>query len=220
MVGEVFNTVVPAAGMGGEPVKAVLLKKYYGIGYREATASLILAKTINLVSLVIFLGIGFALIWATPKLPMSYKVVAGAGLAAFAVGIGLFVAVQRYRITSLAGTWAARTALGRRLEDVLHHIHDMDERLVTFYTRHHRRFFIAVVLAFVNWALGVAEIYYVMVFLGHPVSWADAWIIESVPELGVAVAVVRRIREVIWLLWGVVLGWLFSIRTVPDSQAP
>ena len=29
----------PAGGMGGEPIKAVLLKKYYGIGSREGTAS-------------------------------------------------------------------------------------------------------------------------------------------------------------------------------------
>ncbi len=56
MVGEVFNSVMPAAGMGGEPVKAVLLKKYYGIGYREGTASLILAKTINMIALAIFLA--------------------------------------------------------------------------------------------------------------------------------------------------------------------
>ena len=34
MVGEAFNHVIPAASMGGEPVKAMLLKKHYGIGYR------------------------------------------------------------------------------------------------------------------------------------------------------------------------------------------
>ena len=69
MVGEVFNSVVPAAGMGGEPVKAVLLKKYYGVGYRQATASLILAKTINTIALVIFLTVGFALMLSSALVP-------------------------------------------------------------------------------------------------------------------------------------------------------
>ena len=62
MVGEVFNAVIPAAGMGGEPIKAMLLRKHYDVSYREATASLILAKTINMIALVIFLTAGFALI--------------------------------------------------------------------------------------------------------------------------------------------------------------
>ena len=61
MVGESFNAVIPAGGMGGEPVKTVMLKTHYGVDYREGTASLILAKTINMIALVIFLIGGFAL---------------------------------------------------------------------------------------------------------------------------------------------------------------
>lgn len=251
MVGEVFNTVLPAAGMGGEPVKAVLLKKYYGIGYREGTASLILGKTINMVSLVLFLGIGFALMIRQPALSGSYKLVAGLGLAVFVMAILVFVAVQRYRITSIAGTWIASWPVGRRIDAVLHHIHDMDERLVTFYTRYRLRFLLAVVLAWINWAMGALEVYIIMIFLGHPISLADAWIIEAVtqlvrtgtffipgsigvqegsflvlyaaitgtPALGVAVAVIRRLREILWLLWGMVLGWLFTLRETIDEGA-
>jgi uncharacterized protein (TIRG00374 family) len=244
MVGEVFNTVIPAAGMGGEPVKAELLKKYYGIGYRESMASLILGKTINTVAMVLFLAMGFVLMWGIPQLGPAFHWVAGLGLGAFAVGTWLFYAVQRWRISSLAGTWLARFRVARRLEDVLHHIHDMDERLVRFYTRYRLRFVLALVLAWLNWVLGAVEIYYMMEFLGRPVSLAEAWVIESAaqlvragaflipagigaqegtflvvltamtgsPALGAAVAVVRRFREVLWLAWGVLLGFLFSLQ--------
>lgn len=249
MVGEVFNTVMPAAGMGGEPVKAVLLKKYYGIGYRAGTASLILGKTINMVSLVIFLVGGFVLIWRAPELPTSYKFVAGLGLLALGAGVGLFFIIQRLKITSVAGSRISRWRIGAWVDGVVHHIHDMDERLVYFYTQHERRFAGAVMLALINWLLGVAEIYYSMLFLGHPVSVADAWIIEAaaqlvragaffipagigvqegvffvvcsamtgIPALGAAVAVVRRIREALWLAWGTLLGFMFTL--MPEHDA-
>ncbi len=244
MVGESFNAVIPAGGMGGEPVKAVMLKTHYGIDYREGTASLILAKTINMIALVIFLIVGFTLMTQARALPGAYEYVAGVGLLAFAVGVFLFFVIQRLSITSLTGTWISRWRFGRRVEDILHHIHDMDDRLVHFYTVDRRRFAGALVLALVNWLLGVVEIYYTLVFLGHPITWAEAWIIEAVaqmvrtgaffipaaigvqegafllvcgaitgsPAVGLAVSVVRRIREIIWIIWGFALGALYSLK--------
>ena len=244
MVGEVFNNVMPAASMGGEPVKAVLMKRHYDIGYREGTASLILGKSINMIGLVIFLGLGFWLMLGSTQLPVAYKSIAGTGLAALSLGTFLFVVVQRLKLTSLTGTWISRWPFAARLESVLHHIHDMDERLVAFSARYKARLVWAVLLAFLNWIIGVVEIYYMMIFLGNPMSWQDAWIIEAAvqlvragvffipaaigaqegvflliigamtgsPGLGASVAVVRRFREVLWLLWGTLLGAMFSLR--------
>lgn len=245
MVGESFNAVIPAGGMGGEPVKASLMKSHYGINYREGTASLILAKTINMIALVIFLIIGFALMIEDQTLPRVYEYVAGAGLLAFTVGVFLFFVIQRLSITSLTGTWISRWRIGRRVEDILHLIHDMDERLVHFYTRNKGRFAGALFLALTNWMLGVVEIYYALVFLDRPITWAEAWIIEAVAQMvrtgaffipaaigvqegafllvcgaitgsapiGVAVSVIRRIREVIWIVWGFAVGALFSLKS-------
>lgn len=257
MVGEVFNSIIPAGGMGGEPVKAVLLKRYYDVGYRAGTASLILAKTINLMALVAFLAVGFALMQASPALPASYKAVGGAGLLALGIGTGLFYVVQRYRLTTVTGTWLSRWPALGRLDSVLHHVRDMDDRLVAFYAGNRGRLAAAVVLAFVNWVLGAAEIYVTMRFLDHPVTWIDAWIIEAAaqlvragaffipagigaqegvfllvcaamtgsPVLGVAVALVRRFREVLWIVWGVALGGMFSLRAgrrpaPPEADGP
>ena len=165
MVGEVFNSVLPAAGMGGEPVKAVLLNKHYGVGFRESTASLILAKTINLIALVAFLAAGFILMAYSPALPGSFKSVAALGLGALALGILLLFAVQKLKITSLTGSWIGRRRLGQRLEDLLHHVRDMDDRLAGFYSGHGVRFAGAVGLALINWLLGAVEIYVTMIFL-------------------------------------------------------
>jgi putative membrane protein len=243
MVGEVFNNVMPAAGMGGEPVKAILLDKHYGLGYREGTASIILGRTINMVSQVLFLAIGFAVVWAS-DVPAQFKGLAVAGLVAFVAATAIFFYAQRLRIASLTGTWLGRWRLLERINDILHHIRDIDERLIRFYTQNRGRFAAAIALAFLNWVVGAVEIYVAMIFLGHPVSLADAWIIESVaqlirsaaffipaavgaqegafllafsvitggPALGVAMALVRRARELVWLLLGAGFGLAYAAR--------
>ena len=61
LAGEAFNNLTPLAGMGGEPLKAVLLKNRYEVNYPDGVASLILTKSINVLALLIFLAFGFRL---------------------------------------------------------------------------------------------------------------------------------------------------------------
>ena len=242
LAGEAFNNILPAASMGGEPVKALLLKSLYGIGYREGVASVILAKTINSAALVIFLAAGFLLILGSDALSQTYKSIAGLGLLAFATGICLFYATQRYKISTRLGGILSRNKLFEKVSSVLHLIEDMDERLVRFYTEHKSRFTGALVLALLNWVLGVVEVYYTMMFLGHPISLTDAWIVETAaqlvragtffipasigaqegaflivgtaitgsPALGIATAIVRRVREIIWVAWGLAMFFVLK----------
>ena len=257
MVGEAFNNVTPMAGMGGEPVKAVLLKKFYQVNYGDSVASLILARTTNVIALLVFLTVGFYLLMQAPEFAASpFKTIAATGLGALASGVVLFFLIQRYRLSSIASDWLSRWRVGKVLEGMLHPIYAMDDRLVRFYTRHHARFATALVLALLNWLLGVLEVYVTLLFLGWPVSWQEAWIIESMtqlvragtffipanlgaqegvfmlvcgvitgnPNTGLAVALVRRCREVLWIAIGLVLGWSFSLKpgainSVPESES-
>jgi putative membrane protein len=243
LVGEAFNAVIPAGGMGGEPVKAVLLKTRYGVDYRAGIASIILAKTVNMIALIAFLGAGFALMIASPQLPASYKTVAGMGLGGVCLGTAIFFAIQRLKISSLAGNYVSTRGISERLANVLHHVEDVEDRFVAFYTRHRVRFLGASVLALINWIIGAVEVYAALWFLGHPVSFWDAWVIEAVaqmvraatffipsslgaqegaflfmvsaltgsPSLGIAVAVVRRFRELVWVGSGFLMGTLYSL---------
>ena len=250
MVGEAFNAVMPAGGMGGEPVKALMIKKHYGIDYPEGTVSLILAKTINLIALMMFLIGGFVLMIGGASLPETFETAATIGLFVLGLAVALFFAIQRFGVTSLTGTWISQWQFAKRVENILHLIHDMDRRLIQFYTGTRGRFAVAVLLAFANWMLGAVEVYYAMMLLDYPISWSEAWIIEAVaqmvrtgtffipasigaqegafvlvcgaitglPSLGFSVSVIRRVREIIWILWGFVLGSMFSLkhRSAPD----
>lgn len=91
MVGEVFNMVVPAASMGGEPLKAILLSTHYAVDHHEGIASLVLARTINLIGLILFLLVGFAFMLSTPGMPESFKLIAGSGLFVLTMATAAFL---------------------------------------------------------------------------------------------------------------------------------
>ncbi len=239
MVGEAFNNTTPLATMGGEPVKAFLLKRLYGVGYREGAASLVVTKTTILLALVAFLSGGFFVMLGTGAVPQSFKLAAGAGLFAISLGIVLFYLVQHRRVTTHTLRRILRGRAAARLEEALHHVQEFEDRLVRFYTRHRRRFAGAFLLALATWFVSVFELYVALALLGHPVSFKEAWIILAVaemvrsaaffipgrigaqeagfmvvcaavtgsPTLGLAAALVLRVREVVWIVWGLALGW-------------
>lgn len=241
LVGEAFNTITPAASVGGEPVKAILLKRCYGIGYQEGIASLVLSKTLIVFALIIFLAIGFAMMIASQKLA-EYATPALTGLIVFTAAVIIFFVIQRYKLSSVIGAKLAARPAFKPIKVILDSIEDVDDRLVHFYTEERARFAAASILSFLNWVLGAAEIYYTMKFIGHPISFWDAWIIEAVaqmvrsalffipgaigaqegamvligtaitgsPTLGLATALIRRLREVIWIAWGLLVFYILK----------
>ena len=90
LAGEAFNNLTPLAGMGGEPLKAILLNKYYSVSYRDGIASVIIAKTINVLALILFLAIGFLFVLNSTDLNIRYKSIAGVGLITFSTAVVLF----------------------------------------------------------------------------------------------------------------------------------
>jgi uncharacterized membrane protein YbhN (UPF0104 family) len=86
MVGEAFNAIIPAASLGGEPIKLLLLKRLHGTDYGTAAASLVMAKTTILLALIGFSTIGLSMMLRTDALADDYGLPAGAGLAALAAG--------------------------------------------------------------------------------------------------------------------------------------
>ncbi|MBF0270034.1 MAG: flippase-like domain-containing protein [Alphaproteobacteria bacterium] len=241
LVGEMFNAVLPAGGMGGEPVKALILKRRFGIGLKAGTASLVLGKTVNMIALVLFLAIGFAFMVQSEKLPVVYKSVGGAGLGVFALSILAFFLIQRVRMTSRISKRLSVLPGGHKIAHRIVQIQEFDDMLVRFYTKHRARFLAAIGLAFVNWLLGILEVWAISWLLGQPVSMTDAWIIEAAiqlvrsaifimpaslgvqegtflllyaaiagsADLGLAVALVRRARELCWLGWGGLVGLVY-----------
>jgi len=244
LVGEAVNAVTPLGGMGGEPIKVLLLRHRHGLRMRVSAPSLVVTKTVNMIALVPFLAGAFALRAGDPRLGPAFQTVAAGGLLTFVLATVVFIFAQRLRLSSALGRRLARWRGGRRVVAMLTHLEEFDERLISAYSAHHARFAAALVLALGNWAAGAFGVWLTLLLLGHPVSLLDAWVIEALTQLvragtffvpanlgaqegalvavcgaltgspaaGLATALIRRVRELLWIVAGLVLGWLYTGR--------
>jgi uncharacterized protein (TIRG00374 family) len=239
-----LDRVTPLAGLGGEPVKAVLLKRDFGVRYRDATASLVLSRTTDVLAQVLFIAVGVACLLRIESLPRGLRVGAAAGLGAFALAGLLFFLAQRLRALALVRRLAARLGprLGARALGALEALRDVEDALVGFYRQHRARFGLSLGASLAEWTTGTVAAWIALDALGHPVGWADAMAIESFvvlvrsslffvpadvgtqegalvlacgalfgsPETGLAFAAIRRGADILWILWGLAVGSVYS----------
>ena len=243
MIGEAYNNITPTASLGGEPVKAWLLKSHWGIALRDSAASLVIAKTTSMFALVIFVGIGVAMLLQHPHVTAGHKLAAGLGFAFIALSAVVFFLMQHLRLSSYVARWLRGTRVGVRLGRVIIAAEDIDRQFADFYRSHGTRLAWSLAFALANWVLGALEIYVIMTGLGKPLSFAEVWMIECMvqlvrtiaffipaglgaqeaafliavgaltgaPAAGVATALVRRCRDVLWIALSLVVASAYAV---------
>jgi len=255
MIGEAYNNITPMASIGGEPVKAWLLKTNYGISLRDSGASLIIAKTASMFTLVFFVGVAVAIALSNDELSRTHKMMASVGLAWLVFNVVVFFLMQHLKLSTFAATRLGGTRFGHRLGRLIEGMQSVDEQFAHFYRHHRKRLLLSMLYAMANWLLGVAELYLILSLIGHPVSWLDAWVIEAMvqmirtaaffipagigaqegalmlacgaiagsPNVGIAAALVRRFRELIWIGASLALAAAFHVSpnmAVDTSTSP
>jgi uncharacterized protein (TIRG00374 family) len=169
--GEVVNMTTPAAYVGGEPLKALLLKPH-GVPMIEALASVITAKTTMTIAQVLFIllgiGLAFGLVGASgdSHAPLLAALVGG-GLLLF--GIALFVMVQRIGLflglLNVLRWCRIRIPYLESREDKLR---ELDRTILDFYTRDRRAFLLSIGFFFLGWLAEALEVYAILWFIGGP----------------------------------------------------
>ncbi|MBM4226380.1 MAG: flippase-like domain-containing protein [Gammaproteobacteria bacterium] len=183
LIGEAYNNALPLASVGGEPIKAKLLRDHLGIDYTQSGVAFLVAKTANLIALVIFLAAGFAFMLADPRFSTAYRTVAGLGLAFFAVSILLMAVVQQARTAPLFERLTARRAEHPRVAKALAGLAQFDDQLAACYRGAPRRFVGIVLLALVTWLAGIVEIWIILAAADNPVTLQEAWVVEAAVQL-------------------------------------
>lgn len=248
MVGEALNVLTPFGSFGGEPFKALLLKRHYGVPYTEGTASLLLIQTVNSLAQVPFLLVAVGLLIHRHLLPPTLERII---LAASIVITGFMLLVLVALHSRLLAALHARLERSRwsRFDRALRALEDVEGRLFFFMRESPRRFAASYVLAFVTWMFGAVEMFILFRFLGYPISFTDAWMIEGIvsiarsvsffipahlgfqdgaiallggaltgaPEVGVAIALARRARELTWSAIGLAIGGWFSLKKPAEA---
>jgi putative membrane protein len=232
LAGEAFNIVTPTAALGGEVVKAWLLRDR--VPLEESVPSVIIAKTTITIAQGIFLLVGIVLaliVLAGTSLLLAMEWLLGLEVIALA----LFILMQT---RGLVG-WSARLLdrLGIRRMSGSGTAARVDAALAEFYRRAPRRLALSILFHLGAWLLGSVESWLILWFLGIPVSLATATVIEAfatgirfatflIPGSvgaqeggfvvtflalglrgadGVTFGLVRRFRELVWVGIGLLL---------------
>jgi len=179
---EAFDSIVPAAGLGGEPLKAVLLNRHFALPYRDGIASLVLVRTVNMLTQLVFVAGGMAIGVLVMERSRSILPYALAGFAFLVVAAAIVFSIQRFKLSS-----RFLALFGRRFvalfTDVLAMLRDVEARFIQFYTSGHARFAATAVVSLATWFIGAIEVWAIMGVLGHSVSFQDAWVIEAAAQL-------------------------------------
>ncbi len=244
LAGEAVNYTTPTASVGGEPVKAYLVR--YWVPPVEGLTSVIVDKTAIVLGQGLFGLLGLTL--ACTVVPVSGPIITAMTVLLIVQALAMtgFVAVQVMGAAGRGGRLLARFGMGpsrsrqERLEG-------LDRTLATYYRERRRRLAAGVLVHFVAWTLGSLEIFLVLNFLGLPVPLLTAMVLEScgaavkfasfmIPgslgalegsnvaifaalgyggAIGLTYTLVRRLRELTWASAGMIALAALSGRPAP-----
>ncbi len=182
MAGETVNVTTPAAYVGGEPLKAYLLKRY-GVPMVEGMASVITAKTTMTLAQVLFILLGLGLAFWIMDAASHYWMAMLVSLGLLAFAVGLFVMFQRYGLGM--GCLTLLRASGIRLpflEKRESQLQDMDGTIRRFYSENRRTFYLALGTFFLAWFCETLEVYAILYYLDVGI---DVWASISIAALTV-----------------------------------
>jgi len=206
LVREAVNDLLPAAHIGGFVLSARALTQH-GAPAALAGAGVAVDVTMEVLSQFAFTVLGFALIVLDGGDHDTVRW-AGVGMLVMAPALTGFVLAQRWGglklleklFDRLAG-WLNWQALGS-----LATLHDTAHRL---YARR-RVVGLSFVLHFLCWAVGTGEVWLALRFMGHEISWTDAFILESLGQAVRSAAFVvpgaLGVQEGGYVLLGAALG--------------
>ncbi|MBA5865012.1 MAG: flippase-like domain-containing protein [Nitrospira sp. CR1.1] len=244
--GEFLNTATPTASVGGEPLKAALLKTF-SVPMGDGLASVIVAKTTMTLAQIMYIFLGLALwLFLLEDSPQSRGLShwAMAGTAALLLfSTGLFVVLQQ------RGLFAVLFAVVDKfpfrmgfLADRREELRSLDALIAGFY-RHRRALFAwSAITFFGGWLMEAAEVYVMLRYLGQPIEVVTAVSIDALCTLikggaffipgsvgvqeggivlllkafgysdvtGISFALLRRLRELVWMAVGVACFALLS----------
>lgn len=231
LAGEAVNLVTPTAALGGDLLKAYLLRP--GVALRDSLASVIADKTTSVVSQILLLLVGLLIGGLLLPLSPAVLLTMAGSLVVEILCVAGFVMVQLRGVVGGGGRLLAKLRMppSREHQDVLD---GTDHVLRSLYARHDRGLMASVLCHFLSFTLGTLEIYLVVRFLGIPISLPAAFTIGAfgtavkffsfmVPAslgaleggnvaifaafglggaVGLTYTLVRRLREILWVAVG------------------
>ncbi len=238
LAGEALNLVTAFGSMGGEAVKAWLIRR--DVDYTTSVPSVVIAKTTITIAQALFLLIGVGLAWTFLATDSRVIGIMLWILLVESLAVAAFVAVQVVGIVGRAGRLLEWAGVVRRDGST----ERLDASLRAYYRGDWRRLSLSILFHLAGWLLGAVEAYLILHFLRIPADLVLATVMEAlgagvrfatfvVPAslgafeganaaafeamglgagAGLAFSFVRRARQLVWIGIGllvlVTMGWL------------
>jgi uncharacterized protein (TIRG00374 family) len=182
LAGTALNQAVPSATIGGEPVKALLLREHVPLS--SAMASVVSAKLAYSVAQAVMAFLGFALVFRRLHLtdPMRYALLVA--LVMSVIGIGLFFWLQRRGLFATATRLARRLRVPDRWIDRLSHATArLDHHIRELHAVRSRDFMFSILCHLGGFVLGVGQVYLLLRWLSLPTDVTTCVAIEGLSVL-------------------------------------
>lgn len=234
LVGDVINSVTPTATVGGEFIRARMLKGQFDSNM--VWASIAVAAITQAVGQAAFVLVGLVIALQSTHLPDPLRRGVLLAITAFLVGIAAAVLIQRRGMLDIITRVLAR--VGMKLPPhVVERMQELDAQISQFYT-HPGSFAFSAAAFCIGWALGALEIYLILYFLDvAETGWRLALTIEVLsvtidgalffvpgkigtqegakvlifsllglpPAKGLALGIIRRVRDLSWSALGLLI---------------
>ena len=164
IAGESLNWIIPSANFAGEPMKAYFLKKH-NVPMAEGMASVVISKTILIISQIIFVMIGVAFLLFELNISGS-RMISSMAIILLGIPIIMFIVfAQRQGLFAFL--------LKEREEKLL----ELDKNIYQFYRHNKKKAFYSFVYCFLGYIAGLIEAFMILYFLNVPVDTVSIYII-------------------------------------------
>jgi len=176
IAGEAVNLLTPTASVGGEPVKAYLLRPWVPLS--QGLVAVLVDKTTIVCGQGLFLVLGLVLAATLVSVPGPLVTAMMILLALEALAVVGFILAQVRGVAGGAGRLLARFGVGPDA-GAQAKLDGIDRLIADLYARRAPRLAAAAVCHFCAWTLGSMEIYLVLTFAGLPITPLTAILMES-----------------------------------------
>ena len=179
-IGMSVNALLPVAQLGGEIVRARLLRQLGPNGPAAAT-SVIVDLTVGLATQIVFALLGLVLVASVLGFDTGLAKL-GLGLAVFAALVAVFTIVQRRGLITDLAQRLGRWVKGAAWQQALSNAEELDRRIISLY-RQRSRLLLCGCWRLLGWLWPSLEFWLLFSLLGHPIAITEAIMLEAIAQI-------------------------------------
>jgi putative membrane protein len=181
-VGESANSLMPAGQLGGPVLMARYLARH-GLPTEEAAAAITVSTTLQTFAQIAFALLGVVVLGMQSShfSPAALRTAALIASAFLAIQVGGFYLIQRRGLFSKLMSAVRRFSRKRDWSQWVVQAQAIDLAVQNTYRRN-GPVTASFLLSLVGWVVGTGEVYLIAGLFGTPVSWRDAFVLESLGQ--------------------------------------